>query len=225
VEEVENIMEKVTVKFTPRPEDYSTTIRIFSSSKSIATSIAKGFLAFVSIILVLIVALSIFKVGLRGLSHLWGYIVPVLILSLLIFLAPSLSGWAMARKVSKQPQLSQPVTYEIGDEKIRIMSSLSESILDWRLFSKVFETEEHYLLVYVTNKNMFQFLAKRTFESKIQENEVRSLIEQKLGKIEDIQKGLRGWKLSLLVFFVLMVGIVVCGLLFSVYSLISDYVL
>lgn len=218
-------MEKITVKFIPQPEDYSTTIRIFSSSKSIATSIAKGFLALVSLVLISIVTLSIFKAGLRSLSHLWGYIVPVLILSLLIFLAPSLAGWATARKVSKQPQLSQPITYEIGDEKIHITSSLSESILDWRLFSKVFETEQHYLLVYVTNKNMFQFLAKRAFESKIQENEVRSLIEQKLGKIEDIQKGLRGWKLSLLVFCVLIVGMMICGLLFFVYSMISGYVL
>lgn len=100
-------MEKITVKFTPKPEDYSTTIRIFLSSKSIVSSIAKGFLAFVSIILVLIVALSIFKVGFRSLSHLWGYIVPILIVSLLIFLAPTLSGWAMARNVSKQLQLSQ----------------------------------------------------------------------------------------------------------------------
>jgi hypothetical protein len=103
------------------------------------------------------------------------------------------------------------------------MNELSETKLNWSVFNKILETDQYYYLIYVTNKNMFQFLPKRIFSSHVQENDFRQLMEQKVGKVEDIQKGLKGWKLSLLVFIILMTGLLFCGLALIVLSALSDY--
>jgi hypothetical protein len=212
-------MDKIVLQYTPKPQDYSNAVKMFLSNGRISNSIVRGFLSVLAFIMIASLLLNIGTANFRVAV----YYLPLIILVVLFLLLPSMSGSSTVRKVSKQPQLLLPVTYEIDDEKILIMTELSETKLNWGVFNKTLETDQYYYLIYVTNKNMFQFLPKRIFASQAQEDDFRQLVEQKAGKIEDIQKGLKGWKLSLLVFIILMAGILFCGLALIVLSALSDY--
>jgi hypothetical protein len=221
MEEVGAAMDKIVVRYVPRPQDYSDAIKIFLSNRHVMASIFRGFIGVLIFIMIGGLLLNIGRSDFQNVA----YYLPVLILIMLFFFLPAMSGFSTAKRVSKQPQLLQNSTYEFDEEIIQIINELSESKMHWGVFDKALESDGYYYLIYVTNKNMFQFIPKRIFESTAQESDFRQLVEQKLGKIENIQKGLRGWKLSLLVFIVLLAGIVFCGFATFLLSILSDYAL
>jgi hypothetical protein len=207
-------MNKITIRFTPKPEDYSRAIRIHSSARQTILSVFRGFASVLILFMLVTLVIDIFHGDFQSIL----FYFPVLLVFLLLFFLPALSGWLTDRRVSKQTQLLQTVTYEFDDEKIHVLNQVAESKLDWSFYNKTFDADQYYIFVYATNKNMFQFLPKRAFESPAQEGDFRSLIEQKLGKIDNIQKGLRGWKLSLLAAVLMVSGIILCGLVYFIFS-------
>jgi hypothetical protein len=212
VEEVVDSMDKITLQFTPKPEDYSIAIKTYISNRQTSFSVLRGILGVPIFTILLSLVLNIFNGDFQSfLCYL-----PILLMLLLVLFLPAISGSSVARKTLKQPQLPHPVTFELDDEKIYITTQLAENKLDWNVFNKVVETDLYYLFIYTVNKNMIQFLPKRSFVSQTQQEDVRLLVEKKLGKIENIQKGIRGWKLSLLVFIAFIAVIVLFGLMFLV---------
>lgn len=117
----------------------------------------------------------------------------------------------------------QPIACEMDNDRIFTVNQVAENKMDWSVFNKVVETKEYYFLIYSVNKNAFQIIPKRAFESIQQEQEARILFEQKLGKIENIQIGLRGWKLSFLTFVVLALFSGGCLVLALLLEYISNY--
>ncbi|HRQ22011.1 MAG TPA: YcxB family protein [Anaerolineales bacterium] len=186
-------MEKIKIQFTPLLQDYGKSARILLVNRQKRTAIVNGFVVFT---IIAVIANFFLNSG----DSINKYSLPILIFLAIILFSPIVSAWLMQRKASKQPQLLQTVVYEMDNEQILSVSQLAESKLNWNIFNKVFEADEYYFLIYVVNKSMYQFIPKRAFESPEQEKYARILFERKLGRIENIQKGLRGWKLSLLTF-------------------------
>ncbi len=96
-----------------------------------------------------------------------------------------------------------------------VISQMAEAKYDWKLFTKAFEDGQYYMITYSTNKNMFQFIPKRAFNSLEQEAKTRELIVRQLGKIEDTGEGLTRWGLAALtavltlVFILCVIGLAV----------------
>jgi hypothetical protein len=128
---------------------------------------------------------------------------------ILVVCSPLLTAWFAVRRASKQPQLTSPVTYEFDDEKLYISNPKAEAKYDWSVFGKALEDDRYYFLTYVTNKNVFQYIPKKAFASSSQEAEVRSVIVSRIGQIKHLQKGLTGWKLSLVALAVLAFIVIV----------------
>jgi hypothetical protein len=205
-------MDRIVLQFTPKPEDYSSAIKTYISNRQTSFSVLRGILGIPVLTISASLILNIFN---KDFQSVFCYL-PILLMLLFIFFLPAISGSSAAKKASKQSQLLHSTTFGLDDENIYVATQLTESKLNWSVFNKVVETDLYYLFIYAVNKNMFQFLPKRAFASQTQEESVRLLIEQKLGKIEDIHKGVKGWKLSLLIFFAFIAVLVLFGLMFLV---------
>jgi hypothetical protein len=208
-------MEKIVVHVEPKIQDYSRALRAYITRRQkYWISLGASFTFCLSSGLIL--GLNILKQRSTSLI-----LVVVAVVWLMLISLPLWSEWLIKRKMSKNKLATLPTTYEMDDERIAISNSVAETKYSWILFSRAFENEQYFLLGYSTNKNMVQFIPKRAFLSKDHETLTRSLIVRQLGEIENIQKGLTGWKLALLsaILFLLMFGCVVVLVLLN--SLIS----
>jgi hypothetical protein len=76
---------------------------------------------------------------------------------------------------------------------------VSETRYNWEILKSAFESKDLYFLTYAADQNSFQFIPKRVFQSQEQENDFRDLIIHHLSNIQVIDRGIKGWKLSVLV--------------------------
>lgn len=211
-------MNRVILHFTPTPNDYFQAIRRFMGLGRKNYSVMQGIFAPLLLILFITLIVRVLNAETQSLV----YFLPATVFLLLIIFLPDISGLLIARKASKNSQFLAPITYEFDEEKININSKVVESKIDWSAYNKVLETNDYYLLVYAANKNMIQFLPKRAIESQVQEDDMRLLMEQKLGKIVHVQKGISGWKLSLIT-SVIFIAVIMCTIMLVVlYSMFSD---
>jgi hypothetical protein len=181
------MMEPITFKCTPTKEDYVQVIRAFhlSSRSKVRSSIlflllAIVYLSFVPYFLPL-------AGGARSGTAWYPVLFPLLCISFFLltpaywfFIGPYLTG----RKVQKHERLREEMTYYLDDHEVRIIGEKSELKLDWGAYRNTIEVKHHYLLVHRVNKQMFQFIPRRAFESEEQEAAFRRLVEQHLGKIK-----------------------------------------
>ncbi len=87
----------------------------------------------------------------------------------------------MGRQIEKNERFTAETTWELGEDQVSIKNKFSETKTDWGSFQKMVRTDDYYLLIYATNKRMFQIIPKRAFESQEQETAFREFVKQKLG--------------------------------------------
>jgi len=97
-----------------------------------------------------------------------------------LFYAIVISPFVVANKVAKDERLNSPVLYELNDEHIQIKNKFTETKFDWGSFQRIIESEEYFLIIYTTNKNMFQIVPKRAFSTSDDEKEFRNLVKEKI---------------------------------------------
>ena len=185
-------MEKITIQVEPEIQDYARAITAYSTRKR-SYWIGLG-VTFISCLAMLIVSIANIQMGRGNTSLLLVFIAFVI---MLLSFYPFWSGWIITKKMKKNDLATLVTTYVLDEEKVSVSSSMSETTFLWSLFAQAFEDGEYFLFGYSSNKNMVQFIPKRSFESEEQESLVRSLITQKLGAVENIRKGFTGWKLAL----------------------------
>ena len=197
-------MDKVVLQFEPKPNDYSYVIRSFLTYKRMYW-VSLGIYSIGTLALLAVSVLSFWIDSLRFSLYL------AVIFLMLLFLTsyPLWSGWLTVRNAPKKEHLTLPARYELDDDQVVVVNQLAETKYDWRVFSKAFDDGQYYFLSHSTNKNMLQFIPKRAFASPEQENAVRGMIIRHLGEIEDTQKGLTGWKLTVLT-ALLFSGLLLC---------------
>ena len=186
-------MEKIIIQVNPKAQDYSRAMRAYMTrSKSYWAGLA--LVPMSCVIFILASYADIWVVG----SYAHFLVNGLVVILLLAESSPLWTGWLVARNRSKNRLATLPATYEIDDEKLIIANSEAESKYMWSVFSKAFENREYFFITYSVNKNAFQFIPKPAFVSAEQEKLTRDLIIRHLGEITDTQKGLTGWKLTVL---------------------------
>ncbi len=83
------------------------------------------------------------------------------------------------RVYEANPKFRELYELDFTEEGIRFRSKGADTRLEWGFYSKVWETEEFYLLVY--GKDMFSVIPKRAFREPLQEESFRALLRAKLG--------------------------------------------
>jgi hypothetical protein len=163
-------------KFTPTKDDYIKAFRTFYLSSWPVWGV---------LIVFLLSQIIFFGLAfIRGdLGFDLGGILPIV---LIVFIASYLAftlvinPMTAASKLEKNERLSSPVQYEVNDEQIMFKNQFAETKLDWGSFQKVIESKDIFLLVYTTNKNMFQIIPKRAFASTDDEQAFKNLLNTKI---------------------------------------------
>ncbi len=112
--------------------------------------------------------------------------ITLLILFLLILTFYFLGPATAAEKVTSEERLNTETTWVVDEEKVSIKTKFAETSLDWGSFGVVYETRDHYMITYSTNKNMFQIIPRRAFSSTNQEGSFRNLLVAKTKSITRI---------------------------------------
>ena len=114
-----------------------------------------------------------------------------------LFFVNNIAANKVAAMVQNNPKLTMLNSWDIDTNEIRIDNSFGETKLSWETFAKVAENQGYYFLIYAVNKNMFQFVPKKIFEGKSNdEKDFRDLLQSKLGPFHLINIG-SGYKISL----------------------------
>ena len=136
------------------------------------------------------------------------FTLPFLLLLFSIFISPVLSG----NKVKRDERLSAETEWQVDEKRITTKNKFAETNVDWSYYSQVYETKEHYLLIFSANQNMFQFIPKRAFTSVEQTTAFRKLLEEKYQTIRPLRLfGMRPSMLLLAILVVLVISAVCIG--------------
>ena len=168
----------ISFRFAPTKDDYIKSLRVFYLNSWPTWAVL--------IVLVLSKIICIGSAFVRGdLGFDFGGIFPIVLFVFLVFylaFAFVINPMIVASKVEKDERLSSPVQYEVNDEQIMFKNQFTETKLDWGSFQKVIESKELFLLVHLTNKNMFQIIPKRAFASTNDEQAFKNLLNVKIPK-------------------------------------------
>jgi hypothetical protein len=70
-----------------------------------------------------------------------------------------------AKQIMESDLVSDSMTIEYDDERIRFIGKMSDSYMEWNHFNRVIETRDLFMLIYSTNMNCLRLLPKRIFDS------------------------------------------------------------
>lgn len=187
-------MEKVVVQIKPELADYSRVIFAYTTRKRMYWFGIGAISACSVVFFLLAIWMTLDGDGNLGLT-----LVAIAIFLLLLVSFSLLTGWFSARSLSNKKQATLPITYEFDDEEIVVRSAVAEGKYSWAMFNKAYENKQYLMFGYSVNKKMVQFIPRRAFDSREHESTIRAVVGRKLGEIENIEKGLTGWKLSLVI--------------------------
>jgi hypothetical protein len=199
--------EPITFSFTPEKSDYTRTMRSFMLNN-------------IQMLYVIGICIVLFIIGIFALfvpAHInrWAAILIVFLPWMLysIFISP-VHTW---NKVTRDERLSAETEWQVDEQRIITKNKFAETSVEWSTYSQVYETKEHYLLIFSANKNMFQFIPMRAFTSPEQVVEFRKLLEEKYQAIRPLR--LYGMRKSLLLGPGLIVLLLAAGcLILTIYS-------
>jgi hypothetical protein len=156
----------ITFSFTPTKDDYIKSFRTFYRA---------NWQTWIRIPLILtLIALLSFVATMFGKGSLddkltnpggllaFGLLIGIGIFLYTIFMGNPLKVW---KQVEANERLHCHVEYEVNDEQILIRTKFAETKMDWGTFTAFIETPDVFLLIYSTNKNMFQIIPQRAFVS------------------------------------------------------------
>jgi hypothetical protein len=90
-------------------------------------------------------------------------------------------------RLSKSVTHFSEISWEASADRLHIQDGLTETNTDWAVFNCVYETGEHFLLLFASNRTLFQFIPKRAFTSAGQLNSFRDLLALKLGMVKPVK--------------------------------------
>jgi YcxB-like protein len=76
--------------------------------------------------------------------------------------------WTLSKEMAKDERLSAESTWVFKPDRITITNQFSEMHLDWANFSRILETDTHYLFVYANDANLFQLVPKRAIPPQLE---------------------------------------------------------
>lgn len=152
------------------------------------------------------------------------YIFPVLFLIFFLLILFFVNPIRVGDQVRKNERLRSETTWEVDSDQIVIRTAYAESKFDWGTIGQVYESDEHFLMIYSANKRMFQILPKRAFASAEQMAGFRALVELTVGSISRV-RSLRlpapSWPVMIVILVILVlmcfIGTVLVGLIQALY--------
>ena len=94
------------------------------------------------------------------------------------FIAPL----AAANKIEQDKSWSAGRSWSVTTEKITVYSGAKEAEIKWDAFQGFLDTKDYFLLLHSDNRQSFQIVPKRAFESVEQENGFRRLLKSVFDK-------------------------------------------
>jgi hypothetical protein len=169
--------EPLRFAFSITKSDYYQTLRAFYVHRMLGRGLI------IIPLLITAIAFLVYIVYAVSFSVLFLFLLLVLIPGMPLFISPA----DAAEKLSKDERLSTETTWEVDENRIALKNKFSDMSTDWGPFGEVYETQEHYLLTYEHNKNVFQILPKRAFSSVEQALEFRKFAEVKTKGVQRIR--------------------------------------
>lgn len=162
--------ESIILTFTPKEQDYSSTLSYF---------LLHTRQTWIIIVIWGVMMLCVGRAVIAGDFGRGFYPGGVYLLALVVFiLTYLLAPLSTRKKIRANPVFTSQVTFQIDTDQIIVKTIESETKFSWSSFSKVREVPGYYLFVYASNPRMFQFLPKRAFSSSDQEMAFRNLVKQ-----------------------------------------------
>ncbi len=76
--------------------------------------------------------------------------------------------WTLSKEMALDERVSAESTWVFKPDRITITNQFSEMHLDWANFSRILETDTHYLFVYANDANLFQLVPKRAIPPQLE---------------------------------------------------------
>lgn len=76
--------------------------------------------------------------------------------------------WTLSQQMQKDERVRAESTWKFSVDRITITNQFSEKHLDWQAFSRILETDTHYLFVYASDTNLFQLVPKRAIPPQLE---------------------------------------------------------
>lgn len=76
--------------------------------------------------------------------------------------------WTLARQMALDERVIAESTWVFKSDRITITNQFVETHLDWANFSRILETDTHYLFVYANDKDSFQLVPKRAIPPQLE---------------------------------------------------------
>jgi YcxB-like protein len=86
--------------------------------------------------------------------------------------------WTLSQQMGQDERVRTESTWKFSPDRITITNQFSKMDLSWANFSRILETDTHYLFVYASDKNLFQLVPKRAIPPQL-EMPFRRLIAQR----------------------------------------------
>jgi hypothetical protein len=171
--------DQISFSFSPNKSDFYKTLRAFTLRNRSLRIVTVG-------VLLILIGASITSLAVSHAFTSTSFTVLMVILLILLtvfFLGPA----TVADKVSSNERFTCETTWVVDEDKVSIRNKFGDTNFDWGTFDAAYETQDHYLITYATNKNMYQILPKRAFGSTDQQEGFRSLLTAKTKSITRIR--------------------------------------
>lgn len=203
----------LTLHYQPEKDDYARAYRAFYRD-SWKTRIPLFIIILIPIIYLWVVAPPHTFITSAAL------LLPILILVYLIVFTFMIHPNQSAKQLMGNDLMNGPSTIEINDERIRVVSKLNESIMEWSAFTRVIETDELFILIFTTNMSILRIVPKRIFSSDEDMQYFKTLVEEKISRnpdaIEMVQKQKQESRKRIVITLLWVIVVVLGIIMFSV---------
>ena len=167
-------MNAIRFSFTPAQREYIIATRAFLLRQPLYLLIVFA-LGLLSSLLWLL-----FSLNARGaeavMIGLPAIIAPFGLLALFLIMAPI----AVASSAVKSQSLASELRWEASAAGLQVAGANTNTLLNWKLFSKVIETKSFFLLVFHQRRKLFQMIPKRAFATPNDKARFRELAKSRI---------------------------------------------
>jgi hypothetical protein len=165
-------LETITFRFTPTKEDWvrATRARYRRDLRTWLSLASAGCL----------LLMGLCSVALYGPGFSVVFLMAMVPIALWPAFALVIAPLSAGHQVEKNERLRGETMWQVDDHRILIKNRFAETVCDWGAFGKALETEQAYLLVDAVNKQAFQVVPKRAFDSPADEAAFRELLARNI---------------------------------------------
>ena len=132
------------------------------------------------VLLVLLILVGILGLILNGVEP--SILVFVVLATVGLVYSYIISPAIAASAITQNPEWSSMYDWSFSEEDIVVSSRGVDAKIDWSLFQDFTETRDYFLLIHSENKNSFQVIPKRVFNSIEQREKFRQLLKARYDK-------------------------------------------